>query len=164
MGVCRFDTEKNALHKTSALVTITTAPMPQDRALMWTATPGKWANHGSSTDWHWCNVILLHTSDDKYKHSDYCVTITFPFLSQCLWEASMAVYTACVWRCVSCDRRDTLHQLWWAEVLISWTLPICTSSGKLNFLALFLFLPLFLFPPLSLIFIHVFAHFLCLSV
>lgn len=41
MGVCRSDTEENAFYKTSALVTITTVPMPQDRALMWTATPGK---------------------------------------------------------------------------------------------------------------------------
>lgn len=45
MAVCRFDTKKNAFHKTSALVTITTVPTPQDRALMWTATPGKSANH-----------------------------------------------------------------------------------------------------------------------
>lgn len=132
MGVCRFDTKRNAFHKTSALVTITTAPMPQDRALMWTATPGKWANNGSSIGWHWCNVILLHTSDDKNKHSDYCF---FNYISQCLWEASVEVYAACVWRCVSCDRRDTLHQLWWTEVLISWTLPIRTSSGKLNILS-----------------------------
>lgn len=63
MAVCRFDTKKNAFHKPSALVTITTVPTPQDRALMWTATPGKSANHASP--WH-CNVTLLQTSDDKY--------------------------------------------------------------------------------------------------
>ncbi len=133
MAVCRFDTKKNAFHKTSALVTITTVPTPQDRALMWTATPGKSANHGSP--WH-CNVTLLWTSADKYYHSDYWITVALPFVSQCLWEASVEVYTACVWRCVSCDRRDTLHQLWWTQVLISWTLPIRTSSGKASILAL----------------------------
>lgn len=47
MAVCRFVTKKNAFHKTSALVSTTTVPTPQDRALMWTATPGKSANHGS---------------------------------------------------------------------------------------------------------------------
>ncbi len=133
MAVCRFDTKKNAFHKTSALVTITTVPTPQDRALMWTATPGKSANHGSP--WH-CNVTLLWTSADKYYHSDYWITVALPFVSQCLWEASVEVYTACVWRCVSCDRRDTLHQLWWTQVLVSWTLPIRTSSGKASILAL----------------------------
>lgn len=150
MAVCRFDTKKNAFHKTSALVTITTVPTPQDRALMWTATPGKSANHGSP--WH-CNVTLLRTSADKYYHSDYWITVALPFVSQCLWEASVEVYTACVWRRVSCDRRDTLHQLWWTQVLVSWTLPIRTSSGKASILALF--------PPLSLIF-TCFPSFFCL--
>lgn len=58
-----------------------------------------------------------------------CVFI-LNLLFQCLWGTSVEVYTASVWRCVSCDRRDTLHQFWWTEVLISWTLPIRTRSGK----------------------------------
>lgn len=64
---------------------------------MWTATPGKSANHGSS--WH-CHVTLLWTSADKYYYSDYWIPIAFPSVSQCLWEASVEVYAVCVCRVI----------------------------------------------------------------
>lgn len=153
MGVCRFDTKKNAFHKTSALVTITTAPMPQDRALMWTATPGKWANHGSSIVWHWCNVFCCIHQMTRISIQIIVLQLHFPFFPS-VCEKSQ-------WKCTQrvcdgvCRVIGETHYISFDGLKFSFPGSCQYVLAQVN--SIFSI-------SLCLSFIHVFAHFLCLSV